>query len=267
MRLSDKDRRLLLETRRDIDTTPVLIEQCADLAFHPALERVLASLTRARAAFVQGWARYSSQQERTADVRRTVVVNADEAADVWRWLRGKFADHLLNPPPGRQPTPVETRTRERMLERIFPVSAATLRTAPPERQAAWIDEAIQTLRMPAVLDLIEPLVEHDPVGRLEHLLDGLRGVHDTLTAHSAADRTAGAVLDNARRALEHAAKVHTLIVEGVVLHLGRDDDLGLFIYNRDPGYRVRMMTNKPLDLEPGARDLADEIARAQRGGP
>jgi hypothetical protein len=264
MRLTDKDRRLLLETRRDIDSAPVLIEQCDDFAFHPGLERVLARLTAARRAFVQAWAQYAHEQDHTADARTVVNVTADEAADVWRWLRGKFADHLLNPPPGHQPTFSQTRTRERILERIFPVSAATLRTAPSERQAAWIDDAIAVLRKPAVLDQIQPLVALDPVGRLESLLNALRGVHDTLSRESTEDRTAGVVLDHARRTLEQCARVSALMTEAVVRHIGRDDDLGLFIYARDPAYRVRLMANKPVDAEPGARDLNDEIERAKR---
>ncbi|MCA9547005.1 MAG: hypothetical protein KC613_21535 [Myxococcales bacterium] len=261
----DRDRRLLLETRRDIASTDLLVQQCPLVAFHAALRFTRDRLGEARVQFLDALADFARESDETADARRDVQTAAEDAADVWRWLVGKLRDRLLNPPPGARLTPDEMLRRERLVDRLFPVSPSGFRGATNDQQRQWLKAAIRGLSDPLVCAPLGDLSGLKAVDRLEAALADVRAVRETLDRESGEDRSATERFEHARAHLDDAVKLHGMQVEATLRAWGRLDALGDFLYARDPAYRVRQMTGKGLTLEPGMADIDAEVRLALAG--
>ena len=246
--IANEDRQRLLESRHDI-AAAVPTSMTSNAAYQAAVTQSRDLLAARRAELLETAQTHSREKSETDAERAKLATAVGQAIRWYEFARDRAESRLLKIAPNVHVDGHEMERRQKLFARIFG-------TAPSSFSAQSARAVIETMGVVA-----EALANEPDLAPLK-LDDDMRHAHQTAEAAALAlnreideDSAAQKALRQIREAFDRAARAHARIVEGVLVHEGKETDLGQFVLSRDPAYAARRKANAPLADEPGAETI------------
>ncbi|HRI68052.1 MAG TPA: hypothetical protein PK156_27635 [Polyangium sp.] len=246
--IANEDRQRLLESRHDIAAAEPT-SMTSNAAYQAAAAQSRDHLAAKRADLHQVAQTHSREKSETDAGRATLAAAVSNALRWYEFVRDRAESRLLKPAPNVHVDVHEMERRQKLFARVFGI-------APSSFSAQSTQAVIETFGMVA-----EALTKEPDLVPLK-LDDDMRNAHQAAEAAAVSlnreideDSAAQKALRQAREAFDRAARTHARIVEGILVHENKEDDLGQYVLSRDPAYAARRKANAPLSEEPGAETI------------
>jgi hypothetical protein len=246
--IANEDRQRLLESRHDIAAAvPTAITSNA--AYQAALAQSRDHLAAKRTELHESAQTHSREKSETDAERATLATAVSNAVRWYEFIRDRAESRLLKIAPNVQVDVHEMERRQKLFARVFGI-------APSGFSVQSSQAVIETIGM-----VTEALAKEPELAPL-NLDDDLRKAHQAAEVAASAlnreideDSAAQKALRQAREGIDRAARTHARIVEGVLIHEGKENELGQYVLARDAAYAARRKANVPLSEEPGAETI------------
>jgi hypothetical protein len=180
-----------------------------------------------------------------------LAVAYDDGIRWYGYCRKRAATHLLEPAPNVKVDAHEMERRQKLFDRVFALNHSDmgkLSTGAAIETWGTVAEALGKEPDLAALNLTEDMSKAHAAA-----------VNASQSHNREVDEDSAAMnaLRAARGAFDRAARAYARMVEGVLVHEGKESELGRYVLARDPAYAARRSANVPITEEPGA-DAVDE---------
>lgn len=249
--LAHDDARLLHEGHHDKTATADVTKLTAEPAFQAALVVTRTGVESAFNGLVGATQGVAKESEETRRERLKLEAVAAKAQGQWRFVSSEASRVLLNPPPEVVVTAEEITEREDLLARLFPVAPYDFGRQTVAWRIELLRSSAQLARAAVVRQVLgEPLADLI-TGRFDAAQAAITAQQDELTRELREDREAHAALAAAREVFVRALQVHTLMVRLVLVHGGREAELGRYVRAQDAAYRARRLSGRSMKEEEG----------------
>lgn len=249
--LAHDDARLLHEGHHDTIATADVTQLTDEVAFHAALGATRAGVEVAFNGLVGAAQGVAKESEETRRERLKLEATAAAAQGQWRYVSGEASRVLLNPPPEVVVTAEEITEREGLLARLFPVAPYDFGRQTVARRIELLRSTAQLAREAVVREALGEALAELIVARLDAARAAITAQQDELAREVREDREAYIVLAAARETFVRALQVHTLMVRLVLIHGGREAELGRYVRAQDAAYKARRLSGRSMKEEEG----------------
>lgn len=242
---TNEDQKRLLESRHDIAAAenPALLS--ADTHFKAALTKSRTLLASRRAALLAA-AETADRERSETDTERLNLQRAVELGVRWyAFILTKASAALLEAPPNAPILQDELARRQKLLNRVFS-------KAPSDFTKMGSASAIEVFGSVATALSTEP--ELTPLGFAADMATAHANAEQAakrLNRETDEDSAAMNILREARADFDRCHQGHARLVEGILLHEGKEGELGRYILAKDPAYAARRSAQAPISEEPG----------------
>ena len=249
--IAHDDARLLHEGHHDMTATADVTKLTTEPAFQAALVVTRTGVQSAFNGLVAATQGVAKESEETRRERLKLEATAAAAQAQWRYVSGEASRVLLNPAPEVVVTAEDLTEREGLLGRLFSVSPYDYGRQTVARRIELLRSSAQLAREVVVRQVLGEALADLITGRFDAAQAAITAQQDELTRELREDREAHAALAAAREVFVRALQVHTLMVRLVLIHAGREAELGRYVRAQDAAYKARRLSGRSMKEEEG----------------